>query len=280
MDEFEREYFDKLKQLASDYSGKRRNLARSRIKMFVAAVCRQLLEENEKFDLIVTAGNSGLYMATITNNVYPALGIELPQLITLPIYRFKSDDGEKIAVNDNFPLQQAVSDKLANLPQKANVLFVDDEIMSGITVKTALEIILNKRSDLDSLRCLIIAENHFFEWHYLIPKVTINFFAYSRLIQGLNGSIGYFIPEDLYTKITAQIADVESYNHAMAIVLGGALKRKSHQGIPFFDTSVEDVCLKEVSGYEETKITLMRELKKLVSQAIEEYKNKEIQFRV
>lgn len=267
MDEFEKEYFGKLKQIASEYSGKRRDLAKSRIKMFVAALYRQLNEENEKFDLIITAGNSGLYMATIVRMVYKSLGLDLPSLITLPIYR------------DDSSFQQVISGKLTSLPQKVNVLFVDDEIMTGKTAKTVLELILNERPDLNSLHCLIIAENHFFEWHYLIPKVSVNYFAYSRLIQGLNGNIGYFIPEDLYTKIAARFKDVKSYNHAMAIVIGGALKRKDEQGTPFYDTSVEDVCLKNISDYKETQSFLMHELEKLVNQSIEEYKNKKIQFR-
>lgn len=267
MDDFEREYFAKLEKIAPDYHSKRRGLAKSRIKMFAAALCRQLTEENEKFDLIIAAGNSGLFMAAITKIVYKSLGVELPQLITLPIYRFESEEKGKIG-------------KLTHIPKEANILFVDDEIMRGITVKTAVELILNDFTDMRSLRCVIIAENHFFEWHFHIPKVSINFFAYSRLIQGLNGNIGYFIPKDLFDQIASLIGDVKSYNHAMAIALGGALKRKNNNGIPFYDTSVEEICKQNIAGYEATKASLVNELKELVSKAVEEYRNKKIRFRL
>lgn len=266
MDDFEKEYFEKLKQIAPEYYSKRRDLAKSRIKMFAAALCRQLTQECEKFDLIVAAGNSGLFMAIITKMLYESLRVEVPQIITLPIYRFKSDENGKIG-------------KLANIPKNVNILFVDDEIMSGLTVETALELILREFPGLCFLRCLIIAENHFFEWHSNIPKVSVNYFSYSRLIQGLNGNIGYFIPEDLYDQIASLVTGVESYNHAMAIVIGGALKRKNDQGIAFYDTHVEEICKQNIAGFEKIKTSLNNELRELINKGIEEYKSRKIKFR-
>jgi hypothetical protein len=268
VDDFEKEYFQKLTQLASEYKDRRRDLAKSRIKMFVAALYRQLVEEKEKFDLVLAAGNSGLYMSVIAKMVYESLGIEAPTFITIPIYRFKDIEG-KIALNDNSSLSSLVKGKLDSLPEAAKILFIDDEVMQGLTVKASLELILEERPDLTSIRCLVIAEHHFFEWHHNMTKVSINFFAYSRLIQGLNGNISYFIPEELFSKISAQINDVESYPHAMAIVIGGALKRKDESGVPFYDTSVATF----------TDESLMNELAKLVQEGIEDYKNKKIQFR-
>jgi hypothetical protein len=270
MDDFEKEYFEKLKLLAADYSDKRRELAKSRIKMFVAALCRQLLDEGEKFDLIVAAGNSGLYMSTITKTVYEALGKELPKVITLPIVRYTPLPDGQLDLFDNSSLKSTLSGKLTDIPSRANVLFVDDEIMSALTLKVAMELVLGELPELEALRCVVIAENHFFEWHYPIPKVQINYFAYSRLIQGLNGNIGYFIPEELYSKIAAEIPDVKSYNHAMAIVVGGAIKRKDSSGMPIYDF---------IDSYQEAREPLLKELQELVNQGIEEYKSKTIKFR-
>lgn len=278
MDEFEREYFARLKTLVSDYQSKRRELAKSRIKMFVAALERQLIDNKEDFDLIIAAGNSGLYMQLIAKMVYERLRIKLPKIITLPIIRFQEVKG-KISLDDNSSLRSYLSGKLNDPPTSPNILFIDDEIMMGLTVKIALELILSENPNLDSLRCTIIAENHFFEWHHRIPKVSINFFAYSRLIQGLNGNIGYFIPEDLYSHITSLIKDVASYNHAMSVVIGGALKRKNEQGVLFYDTSVHKVCAENIANYNEIKASLLKELEYLVGEAVEKYKEKKIKFR-
>src|SRR5690348_1759547 len=104
MDDFEKDYFAKLKQLADDYDPVRRDLAKSRVKMFAAALTRQLIEENEKFDLILFAGNSGLYLSYLTAQVYKKLNINYPPVIILPIYRFKKVQGE-LKINDNSYLQ-------------------------------------------------------------------------------------------------------------------------------------------------------------------------------
>lgn len=278
MDEFEKDYFEKLKKLARGYTNKRQELAKSRIKMFAAALTRQLIDEGEKFDLILSAGNSGLFMDKITEMVYERLGIQTPQRIILPIFRFKDDSG-KIALFDNSVLGKMLEEKLKNLPENSSVLFIDDEIMQGITVKAALELILSERPDIKHLEALIIAEHHFFEWHYKIPKVSVIFFAYSRLIQRLNGNIGYLVPPDLYSKILPFIPEAISYNHAMAIVIGGGLKRIGKDGIPYFDNKAEEICMQKIPGFKQIKDSLLNDIKVLVAEGINEYKKGEIKFR-
>ncbi len=275
MDEYEKEYFAKLKKIAGDYDSVRRDLAKSRIKRFVAAVVRQINDEHRVFDLVVVVGNSGRFIFEITKQVYSELGIEIPPVVMLPIFRFKEVDGAMV-LNDNSVLFSLIP---TNLPNKAMVLFVDDEIYIGLTVKASLELLLSRNPQLESLHCTIIAEHHFFEWHYNLPKVSVNFFSYSRLIQGLNGNIGYFIPDDLFEDLKKHITDVESYNHAMGIVIGGALKRKNKEGSPFYDTSVNDVCIERISNYSERKEILIKELNDLVKDAIKEYKEGIITFR-
>ena len=148
MDEFEKEYFTRLKQIATEYQTRRKELAQSRIKMFAAAVTRQLVDEKEVFDLIVAAGNSGLFMMQIVKRVYQSLGIKLPHTITLPIYRFKTVD-EKQIINDNSNLKEYVKAQTNNISsQRLNILFVDDEIMTGLTVKASLELILDTLPEL------------------------------------------------------------------------------------------------------------------------------------
>lgn len=276
MDEFAKEYHEKLKKLASDFKNSRAELARSRIKLFTAAVARQLLRENKTFDLIVGSGNSGLFITKITQLAYKHLNIKIPPVLTPPVYRFKDDNK---TIDDNISLLLMVKECLEDIRYIQNILFVDDEIMQAITAKICFELICKARQDIKNVNATIIAENHFFEWHYIIPKVSISFFAYAPLIQGLNGNIGHFIPNDFHHQISALEKDVVSQNHSMAIIIGGALKRKDKKGTPYFDYEIEPRLEKQISGYKKRKTTLLGELDKLVLEAIEEYKSGKIEFR-
>lgn len=276
MDDFANEYFNKITKISSDFNGRRKILAESRIKMFVASIYRQLVDFNEKYDIVLGAGNSGLFMTRIAQMTYEYLNIKTPLILNLPIYRFK-EDGKTL--NNNSFLVQQVKEKLRNLDSINNILFVDDEIMRALTAKECFNLILQVKTNVKHLNGTIIAENHFFEWHYKIPKASISFFAYSPLIQGLNGNIGYLIPEDLYKKISLLINEAVSYNHAMALVIGGALKRKDHNGNPYFDFTVESSLKNKIANYDDKKSSLMHRLQELVREGIEKYKAGEIKFR-
>lgn len=275
MDDFEKEYFEKITKIASDFKSRRRDLAKARIKMFTASLYRQFIELNERFDVLIGAGNSGLYMTKIAEIVYKQLNIKVPVILNLPIYRFKEDN---TTPHDNSSLLPQVQESLKNLPAIKSVLFIDDEIMRATTAKESLSLILNVRPDIKILYATIIAENHFFEWHYKMPSVSINFFAYSRLIQGLNGNIGYFIPEDLFKKISSLIDGVISYNHSMALVIGGALKRKNNNSY-YFGFELDSVLSKKIKDYQFKKSSLMTELENLIKEGLEEYKSGKIKFR-
>lgn len=275
MDDFANEYFSKITQIASDFKDRRRELAKSRIKMFVAAVYRQIIDFKEKYDLILGAGNSGLFMTKITEMVYQCLDIKTPPVLKLPIYRFKEDDA---TLHDNSFLIAQVKEKVQDIQKINNILFVDDEIMRALTAKECFQLVLEANLNIDHLSATIIAENHFFEWHYKMPKVSISFFAYSPLVQGLNGNIGYFIPEDFYKEISG-IYNTLSYNQVMAIVIGGGLKRKDHAGNSYFDFLIESELKNKIADYDSRKSSLVIELKGLVKEGVEKYKAKEIKFR-
>ena len=275
MDEFAKEYFKKLQIIASDFEDKRPELAKSRIKMFSAAIARQLLEFGETFDLLMGAGNSGLFMTKIAEMIYEHLSLKTPTVLNLPIYRFKEDN---TTINNSSQLVSRLKQTLKNL-EVNNILFVDDEIMRALTVKECFNLILKANPNINHLTATIIAENHFFEWHYKMPKVSISFFAYSPLIQGLNGNIGYFIPEELHKEICLILDKTLSHNHTMALVVGDALKQKDENGNSYFDYAIESNLKNKIVNYANKKSSLMTELKELVKNGIEKYKEGEIKFR-
>jgi len=276
MDDFANEYFHKITRIASDFQGRRKELAESRIKMFAASLYRQLIDFNEKYDVVLGAGNSGLFMTKLTEMIYEYLNIKTPSILNLPIYRFK-EDGKTL--NDNSFLIPQFKESMQNINSIKNILFVDDEIMRGLTANECLNLILQANPNINHFNATIIAENHFFEWHYKIPKISISFFAYSPLIQGLNENIGHFMPEDLYKEISLLISEVTSRNHAMAIVIGEALKRKDNNGNPYFDFTIESGLKNKVVNYSDRKSSLLNRLREIVKEGIEEYKAGKIKFR-
>jgi hypothetical protein len=274
MDEFANEYFNKITKISTDFVARRRELAKSRIKMFVGALSRQLIDFKEKYDLIIGSGNSGLFMTKIASITYDALNIKAPYVLNLPIYRFKEDGA---TLYDNSFLITYVKEQLKSSTIN-NILFLDDEIMRGITVKECFSLILKAFPNINHLNATIIAENHFFEWHYKIPKVSMRFFAYSPLIQGLNGNIGYFIPQNLFNEVQKNIPEVKSYNQAMAIVIGGAIK-KTENNKGHFDFDIELALKNNLINYEKQKSGLLIELRNLVTEGVKEYKERKIKFR-
>jgi len=151
--------------------------------------------------------------------------------------------------------------------------------MQAITAKECFNVILKAKENIDHLNATIVAENHFFEWHYDMPKVSIKFFAYAPLIQGLNGNIGYFTPVDLFKKISSIQTNVLSHNHAMAIIIGGALKKIGADGKSYFDFTIENDLKEQITDYETQKTLLVSELSNIVDEGVEEYKAGEIKFR-
>jgi hypothetical protein len=271
MDNFENEYFESLRQLALGFEDKRKELAKSRIKMFAAAIARQLLNEKQEFDLIVGGGNSGLFMTKIAELVFETLNLKLPPVINIPVLRIIDKDQNVEALrNGDFELKST--------GKVENMLFVDDEIMRALVAKNCIELILAKRPEIEHLNVTIVAENHFFEWHSFIPKLSVRFFAYSELIQWLNGNISYIIPKNLFNEIKNNIPGVESYPHAMAIIIGGGLKRIETEK-PYFDFEIEKKLGNTIESYKEQKEILMNEIRELVSEGIEEFKTGKIRFR-
>ncbi|MBI4097891.1 MAG: hypothetical protein HY426_02520 [Candidatus Levybacteria bacterium] len=271
MDKFEKEYFESLRVHLPQFENKLNEVARERIKMFSAAVTRQLLDEKQDFDLIMGPGNSGLFMSKIAKLVYEELQKEIPLIVNVPIERILEEDTvTKLLVGDV---------KIPSIENKtANILFVDDEIMRGLTAKVSFELLIQINPGIEHIDATIIAENHFFEWHWDLPKVSVKFFAYARLIQWINGTIGHFIPDELFEKIKKEISEVETHNDAMAAVVGGGLKKVADSK-PYYDLGVNEVLKTKIGNYEEKQKELMNELRDLVKTGVEDYKSGKIKFR-
>lgn len=266
-DYIDKEFVEDLLKTSLKYKSRWKEIANSRIELFAASIFRQLNEYGNEFDLITSAGNSGLFMVEITKLVYNTLGISMPQTLILPIYRFKNDG----TLNSNVHLVKNIRSSLTRIDIK-KVLFVDDEIMRGTSVKIISDLL--DEVGVTDKKITIVAENQFFEWHHRING-NINYFAYSRLLAGFNNNIAHFVDTSVYERLKEGLS-VENYNEAMAILLTGKIKRlKDDKG--YFE-DISDILQYKITEYKNLKESIINDINILVKRGIERYKSHEIEF--
>lgn len=245
------------------------DLAQIRVQQMVATVARLLLDEKEAFDVVISGGDSGLITTNICSQTYKQLKQPLPTVINLPIQRYKNEQLERYYHDD---LNKYVP-KILKLKQ---VLFIDDEIMIGWTAKTCIEALLAK-NPVNNLKCIIVAENHFFEWHFDKPEIFIRLFSHARVIPGINQIFAYLISDEEYSYIQTITADIKDRQQAVALLISGKYK-KFENNSSYFENSTEE-SLGNNKKYHDIKIKLNNKISALVSQGINKYKNKEIRFK-
>lgn len=282
MQEVEIKLKDKIKALVKEEHIDLHELSKSRIQYFAAVLCRLLVNQKEHFDVIVSGGNSGLYVSKIAEYAYEVLEIPKPPILRLPVYRYIETDlpETEAPLFDNSALLPLVKEQLGNISQVKNILFVDDEIRIGTTARNCFELILeavygSKNSNRCS--CVIIAEHHFFEWHHNTPNLAVRFYAHSRLIPGVTNIISHFLPESMFNEIKGLLGNDITYNHALALVIGGGLKTRD-SGLPKFDPSKVLLLASKIENYERKREKLLSELKNEVKAGIEKYKAGEVKF--
>ena len=115
-------------------------LAECHLKDFVRAIYNLVAIDGVKFDLIIGAGNSGLVMLKVTELIFEHCKWELPPQLRLPIQRYvKGTDGE---LYKNISLMPCAKEQIRGISSLTKVLFVDDEMGKGITIKTSLALTL------------------------------------------------------------------------------------------------------------------------------------------
>lgn len=117
-------------------------LAENYLRSFTGTISRLLASEKIHYDLIIASGNSGLAVTEFTKIIYSKLKIAPPPALALPIMRFINEDNRKRF--DNSVLYPQVSKTLQNIDKNiSSILFVDDEIRYGSTVKNSLKLIMD-----------------------------------------------------------------------------------------------------------------------------------------
>jgi hypothetical protein len=276
MDEFDtaakRETISAVERLDLD----RRQIAVSRTALFSATLCRLLQSNREDYCAVVAAGTSGLYMMELAKAVFRILEIELPPTVCLPVIRFT----ESGALFDNSGLSTEVRRQLKDHDPLKRVLFIDDEIRRGTTAHACLKLISDCgfADGKAPLLCTIVAENHFFEWHWDLPGVAIRYFAPARLLYGLQHNIAHCLPSGLVTSAQPMLGTGYGHHELIALVLSGAVKRQGEKS-GFFDETPAIRLSDQMPDFQSVRDAFQREFAGLVENGVREFLDGTIKFR-
>ncbi|MBS0519569.1 MAG: hypothetical protein JSR90_12830 [Proteobacteria bacterium] len=254
----------------------RHALALSRIELFSATLHRLLVENGERYDALVTAGTSGLYMQALARATYRLLAIEPPPTICLPIVRF----AEGGALFDNTSLAAEVCRQLGEKRRLERVLFVDDEIRRGTVAHACFDLLL--RSDCvdagKGIVCTIVAENHFFEWHWDQPGIAVRYLAPARLLYGLQHNIAHCLPNDLREEARRCVDPKIGHHELMAMVVAGSVKRMRGD-TAFFDEAPARLVASRIPDFQARRERFLLDFEGWVQSGVRKYRDGEIRFR-
>lgn len=276
MDRFESTLRTETIALVDRMQVDRRALAISRIGLFAATLYRLLIERRERYCALVTAGTSGLYMRELAHTAFRLLGAETPPTVCLPIVRFAADG----APFDNSPLLSEVRAQLGEARRLERVLFVDDEIRRGTTAHACFDLLLGAGC-VDAnrgLACTIVAENHFFEWHWDQPGIAVRYLAPARLLHGLQHNIAYCLPDGLVKEARLRFDPEISHHELLALVAAGAVKRMRGD-VAFYDEAPARSLACRVADFPAARGRFLRDFENWVDSGLRRYRDGEIRFR-
>lgn len=197
----------------------------------------------ETFDFVVAASDSGNLAAHITGEVYEALEMPMPPTFIAPIFRHV--DKERTILFDNVvSAPQFVDRKGTHL---GNVLFVDDEIRQGVTLRGMIDLLVSLEIAVDV--CTVIAEDGGFDCGGNIEGVPVHFMPPKRRLTKIYNAFSYTIPQHFYGPVFHALAD-ETLNHKqiMCTLLDLPVKDRT-SGIPRFSDHLLQAARAKVAGF-------------------------------
>ena len=244
--------------------------AKEIFKNYIALLYKLVVKEKNDFDLIIGAGDSGAVMAKVAEIFYQKINKKIPPILHLPLQRYAEPGIPHGEYFENKVLIPQIKKQLKNIKLFKKVLFVDDEIMRGWTAKTSIELVLSalpKNKIADRVLYTIVAENHWFQWHYDLPPVSIRYYAFSKKIPGVNGAVFEMISDLEWKSIKL---NGMGKRPLLNIILNGV--RKSRSGLTPVFTDETAKKLEKNQKFKKLKTKMLRQIDALVTEGIKEYK--------
>lgn len=143
------------------------------------------------FDLLVGSGDTGIAMVKLTEMILSEMNVPIPTKLVIPYYRFvEKYTGEGEPFRGNSVLLPEIRDQLKDVKNIQNILFVDDEIGKGRTVKGIVELLVQAKEELSQKRVnlYIVAEDRSYSGQDLGDLVNVQYCPF-----GEGGPVGHAI---------------------------------------------------------------------------------------
>lgn len=251
-------------------------------KRYIALLYRLCVEEGNDYDLLVGPGDSGAVMVHFAELFYKVLEKQVPPKLLFPVQRYVDPDDERSGLFDNSALLPTVAEQLASRAP-SRVLFVDDEIWQANSASASARLLVSAipaEKKLSRVVFTIVAENHGFEWHYDLPPIAIQYYAFSKRIVGVNNAILRLLSEDQQTLLNQltqpylERPEIDGQTRKMDILFNGYVKvsSRAHGVAPHYKHISPHAELLQFKDEVEARLT------ELIHEAIEEYTHGEIKF--
>ena len=221
-------------------NSKEKRIGHESLSAFVK-VSAKVIQENQ-FDHIFAASDSGQLAAHILGLVYDELHIDRPPVVALPIFRHV--DKERTVEFDN-SVSSTQNQNLRSL-RMGRCLFIDDEIWRGVTLRGFMDV-------LDSVGSLpesstIVAEDGGFECPETMHGVPMRFISIKWRVPTVYNSFSHTIPD----RFTRSLSAVEFANdkQRMCALLGLPVKQWN-DGVPAFSYVLLERSIKNVPNFSE-----------------------------
>lgn len=246
-------------------------------------VLHRLHDDGFVYDAILACGNTGLFMAEVLRLYFGEMGWQYPEVVALPILRFEDHEKHKLYEEqldemlrasvqvdpvkahpeiffDNRVLLPWVKEKYGNMKELKRILFVDDEILTGFTVRTGLHILQEIGIASEDLHVTIVAENHGFRWYESNCDMLMTFAPYGVV----EPTLGYNIITSLFSEsqmrqlhacISCEMKDQSLVNAVLGLPVKGFDGK-----VPFWNEEPAKELTKHCAGYEELREQVVGEI--------------------
>lgn len=142
-------------------------------------IITNLVRDNKiSFDLLIGSGDTGIAMVKLTEMILSEINVPIPTKLVIPYYRFvEKHMGEGESFQGNSILLPEIKDQLKDIKNIQNILFVDDEIGKGRTIKGIVELIFQAKGELSQKRInlYIVAEDRSYAGQDLGDLVNVQY---------------------------------------------------------------------------------------------------------
>lgn len=230
---------------------------------FVKTVQKVILENND-FDHIITASDSGNLAVYIVKEIYKILNKKIPEQSIFPIFRHV--DKERTIVFDN-TIQKNAYLKLEN-SNFGDTLFVDDEIWHANTLNGMLDLLISLSIKIKSLT--IIAEDGGFKHQSSMRGIPTKYIRTKYRVPEIYNAFSYIIPLEFQNPLKEIFKNEPILNQKqiMCTLLNLPVKARVG-GVPYFSTHIVDLANANIPKFREIQIEYEKWFKNIIKNYIQ-----------